>query len=132
MIIILIVFICSLIYYTLHSKKITDNEFYILVFLFMIVLLFLNRNKFMEEFSIGEESTVKKTQFSKINTKINKGKILEISNKILDKTIDNTIKLYKKGLEIEKKYKLKSKLKEHISTTKTFLKNKISSLKTSS
>ncbi len=127
MIIILIVFICSLIYYTLHSKKITDNEFYILVFLFMIVLFLLNRNKFMEEFSIGGEPTTKRRQ----SIGINKERILEISNKILDKTIDNTIKIYKKSLELEKKYNLKSKLKEHISITKTFLKNKISSLKTS-
>lgn len=123
MIIIIVIFICSTIYYIIRSKKITDLEFLILAIVFVSMLLFLNKNELKEHFAItggsGEVDISTPTTSNKIN--IDKEKLFDIANKIIDKSIY----LYEKSLQYIEKKKIKATLYD----VTFFIKKKLSLLK---
>ncbi len=96
--ILLVIFVLSVIYYSFHSKILSDFEFYILCSIFLIVLILLNNYTIKEHF---------------VDNKLSKEKILLLSQNF-----------YKNA----KNYIKKHELPEKMIKVKDTLKNKLTSL----
>jgi hypothetical protein len=109
---ILLLFICVIIYYIFRAKYINDIEFYILVFLLSLIL-FLRSIK-IEQFSMD----TKDNKIIQIKKKFN--------NYLEEKQINKKINNYIQEKQIKKKFNIiKNKIKTNINTTQL---NKLFSL----
>lgn len=130
MLVIIILFVISVIYYIIHSKQITDHEFYILFIIFIILLVLLYIKRVREHFVIEAETkpdSSKEKLGKDSKEKTNKDKILDITNKIIDKSFI----LFEKTKQFVKKPEVKDEIKEKINTLVNKTQEYISSIKKS-